>query len=320
MNIFFRLLSNTFKECVREPIFLLLLLVGLCIVGLLPMFSMFVFREQIKLVVDSSMATTLVFGLVIAALCASHTITREMRNGTVLLLLSKPVPRQVFIFAKIFGVLSSLTLFVVAMLSASFISVLIAEDQFRLNFVVMGLYYGLIALIVVIGGVANYLKNISFASSSVFLLAGLLPLFAVACYLIGGTPDDEAFVPPVQYFSALCLLFPAVWLMGTIASALATRCGIVMNLTVCSILFFLGLISKYLGNHWLDGGFWGTLVSSLLPNWQYFWMADALAAKTPIPIRYLLWTFFYTLLYGSFWFVWAAALFHDREVAADSSN
>ena len=55
--------------------------------------TMFVFNGQAKMVVDSAMAATLVFGLVAAVVCAAHTVTREIRNGTVLLLLSKPVPR-----------------------------------------------------------------------------------------------------------------------------------------------------------------------------------------------------------------------------------
>ena len=41
MNIFYRLTLNTFRECVREPIFFLLLLVGLVLICILPMFSMF---------------------------------------------------------------------------------------------------------------------------------------------------------------------------------------------------------------------------------------------------------------------------------------
>ena len=35
MNIFYRLTVNTFKECVREPIFFLLMLVGLALICIL---------------------------------------------------------------------------------------------------------------------------------------------------------------------------------------------------------------------------------------------------------------------------------------------
>lgn len=320
MNIFYRLTLNTFRECVREPIFFLLLLVGLVLICILPMFSMFVFREQVKLVVDSSMATTMVLGLIVAALCSSHTITREMRNGTVLLLLSKPVPRYTFITAKIVGVTMALTVFTFSMIAASFVAVMIAKDQFRLDFGAMAFYYGVLAVCALTAAVLNYLKGISFLSAITFLTAAALPIYAVLLYLVQGAPDDEGFIPPLQFITALSLLFPAVWLMGAISAALATRCGIVTNLTSCSILFFLGLISKYVSTHWLGGGFSGDLFSAILPNWQYFWMADALAAHTQIPLRYLGWALVYSIIYGGFWTVWAMALFNDREVAKDAIN
>lgn len=320
MNIFYRLTLNTFRECVREPIFFLLLLVGLVLICILPMFSMFVFREQVKLVVDSSMATTMVLGLIVAALCSSHTITREMRNGTVLLLLSNPVPRYTFITAKIVGVTMALTVFTFSMIAASFVAVMIAKDQFRLDFGAMAFYYGVLAVCALTAAVLNYLKGISFPSAITFLTAAALPIYAVLLYLVQGAPDDEGFIPPLQFITALSLLFPAVWLMGAISAALATRCGIVTNLTSCSILFFLGLISKYVSTHWLGGGFSGDLFSAILPNWQYFWMADALAAHTQIPLRYLGWALVYSIIYGGFWAVWAMALFNDREVAKDAIN
>lgn len=320
MNIFYRLTLNTFKECVREPVFFLLLLVGLVLICVLPMFSMFVFREQVKLVVDSSMAATMVLGLIVAALCSSHTITREMRNGTVLLLLSKPVPRYSFIVAKIAGVTMALTIFTFAMISASFVAVMIAKDQFRLDFGAMAFYYGLLAVCALLAAVLNYIKNMSFTSTITFLLAMALPVYAVLLYFVRGAPDDEGFVPPLQFVTALSLLFPAIWLMGAISAALATRCGIVTNLTTCSVLFFLGLVSKYVSTRWLGGGVLGDLLSAVLPNWQYFWMADALAAHTQIPLRYLGWALLYSIIYGGFWSVWAMALFNDREVAKDAIN
>ena len=80
---YFKITINTFKESVREPIYFLMLLAGLVLIGSYPSAALFVFSEQLKLVVDSSMATGLIFGLLIAVLSASHTVTREMRNGTV---------------------------------------------------------------------------------------------------------------------------------------------------------------------------------------------------------------------------------------------
>ena len=84
----------------REPIFLLILLSALVLIGLYPIFTIFVFFAQEKLVVDSSIATMMVFGWGLAIMISSYAISREIDNGMALLLLSKPVQRPVFIIAK----------------------------------------------------------------------------------------------------------------------------------------------------------------------------------------------------------------------------
>ena len=86
---FFKIASNTFKESVREPVFCLLLVCALVLIAHFPSVALFVFYEQLKTVVDSSMATSMLFGLFAAVLASSHTVAQEMRNGTVLLLLSQ---------------------------------------------------------------------------------------------------------------------------------------------------------------------------------------------------------------------------------------
>ena len=103
---------NAFRESLREPVYFLMLLAALLLIAHYPPAAIFVFSEQLKLVVDSSMATTLLFGLVVAVLCSSHTVAREMRNGTVLLLMSKPVQRWSFVLGKILGICMAGTLFV----------------------------------------------------------------------------------------------------------------------------------------------------------------------------------------------------------------
>ena len=48
----FRLSMNACRECLREPVYYLMLLAALIMIGLFPYFSMFVFRQQIRLVCD----------------------------------------------------------------------------------------------------------------------------------------------------------------------------------------------------------------------------------------------------------------------------
>ena len=104
MEAIFHIGRNTFRECLRQPIYIILLLTALAIIGIHPMVAVwFTFRGQEKLVVDGSLATIMLFGWIMAVLGASHTIDREIETGTVLLILAKPVSRTEFIIAKILG-------------------------------------------------------------------------------------------------------------------------------------------------------------------------------------------------------------------------
>ncbi len=325
MLTIYKLARNTFVECIREPVYFLMLICALCINGLYPTAAMFVFREQIKFVVDSTMATSLVFSLVIAVVCSAHTISREMRNGTVLLLMSKPVTRFAFVAAKIFGIISAVTVFLFLLNCSALISVLIAKDQFRLEFSLMGIYYGVLAVAAVYGGLRNYFKQLSFTSNTLTALLVLIPVIAVVFYIIRVSAfhspaeiDPEEFIEARHLVPALLLLFPAAWTMGTISAALATRIELVSNLTICTVIFLLGLVSKFFVLQWVGTGIMSSFLRTLLPNWQYFWMADAIAARQEIPASYILWALVYVIFYIGFWSLLALAFFNEREIAKDS--
>jgi hypothetical protein len=53
---------------------------------------------------------------------------------------------------------------------------------------------------------------------------------------------------------------------------------------------------------------------SLIPNWQLFWMADALTAGKEIPVSYVLYGFSYIALFAIVFSCLAYVLFTNREV------
>jgi hypothetical protein len=65
--------------------------------------SLFGFGDDPKLVKDSTLAVTLFAGLLGSVLCASNSLAREIRTGTALAVLSKPVGRMSFLLAKYAG-------------------------------------------------------------------------------------------------------------------------------------------------------------------------------------------------------------------------
>jgi ABC-type transport system involved in multi-copper enzyme maturation permease subunit len=316
---FFYIAKNTFRESLREPIFFILLLTSLVLIAHFPSMSLFVFREQIKLVVDSAMATTMVFGLFAAVLCASHTVSREMRNGTALLLLSKPVYRTSFIMAKIAGIIAALVVFVFICNSATITAIIIAKDQFRMNMAAYYIFFAVILGCAIFGLICNYMHGKSFSSNTTMALLVTIPILTLVLSLTNQHVD----VPFTALAPALLLLFMAVATMGTITVAIASRLDMVANLSICTMIFFLGLISSYLFNHQVDSqlitfinrGFY-----AILPNWQFFWLADALASQQQIPASYVLWTLLYTVLYMLLCSMWAIVMFQNLELAKDSTN
>ena len=326
MFTFFRLAMNACRECLREPVFYLMLLAALIMIGLFPYFSMFVFRQQIRLVCDSSMATTMLFGLFAAVLCSARTISREMKNGTVLLLMSKPVSRFSFVIAKMCGILTSLTLFVFICNAATWLSVLIAKDQFRQSKPLLAWECGTICIAAIYGGARNFFAQKSFSSNAVLAMAVIYPIVAAVSHSIRASgldevllADRESFMAARVLLPALCMLFFAVWIMGVISSALATRMEIVGNLMVCLILFLIGMVLHYFAAMAFGTGSAGALLcTSLVPNWQLFWMGDALSNRIHIPVSYFVWTLVYSVLYCAAWTGWAFFLFQDSELARDT--
>ncbi|MFA7230196.1 MAG: ABC transporter permease subunit [Victivallaceae bacterium] len=313
---FFQIAKNTFKESTREPIFFILLVTALALIGHFPSMSLFVFSEQIKLVVDSSMATTMVFGLFAAVLCASHTVSREMRNGTVLLLLSKPVFRWTFVMAKIFGIFTAVILFVFICNVSSIVSIYIATDQFRMDMGVYYIFFAIIAVSSILGMAVNFLRGKSFSSTAIASIAILMPIYCVYCVMVKEHPTVEL----LDLVYALILLFCSVSIMSTITVVFATRLDMVANLTLCSAIFFLGLISSYAFQRDTGSEFFNVLFAflyAILPNWQFFWLADALASRNSIPLSYVLWSGLYVVLYMTLCSIWAVAIFQNKEIASD---
>ena len=319
MSHLFRIAANTFRESIREPVYFLMLLAALLLIGHYPWLTIFVFFEQLKLVVDGAMATTMLFSFAVSVLCASYTVSREMRNGTVLLLLSKPVPRWSFVLGKISGIVLAALLFGITCCLASVISVYIAVDQFRMEMHLYGIFVALVLLGCGAGMVMNFLKGSSFAEFATYACALLVAgMFA---YCLKFRPHPELSMNDLG--KALFMLNIGIIIMAALAVAAATRMDVVPTMCLCSVLFFLGLMSSHL---FLRSGNSGLLnlvcdfCYAVIPNWQFFWLADAIAVGRTIPVSYIINGCIYGAIYFALTAVWAVMLFQDREVASGNRD
>ena len=309
MSALFHIVKNTFRENLREPIFLLVTMAAVVLIGLFPTMTLFVFREQTKLVVDSSMATSLTFGWILAVIIAGHAVTREIETGTALLMLSKPVDRTIFILGKILGILLSLAVFCFITSVATLISVRIAKDQFRIDLGLLGIYFGALAVSCISGGLRNFLTNKSFPMAAMVSMAVIFPLALIPSELAA---ESERFYWPLV--PASILVSYAVLTMGILATSLSTRFNLVPNLALCACVFIVGTMSDYLFGQYADTSIVANVLYALIPNWQLFWMADALAVGKTIPWAYVAYGAIYIILFMGMFLGLAVLLFRNREV------
>ncbi|MBR3689191.1 MAG: hypothetical protein IKL85_08990, partial [Lentisphaeria bacterium] len=209
---------------------------------------------------------------------------------------------------------------------ATCLSILIAVDQFRLSEPLVWCYFGAICAAALYGGIRNFIAQKSFSSNAVAAMTLLFPVIALISHIVRmktlsdyQLTDKETFMAAGVLIPALCMLLFAVWIMGVISSALATRMEIVGNLMVCLILFLTGMMLHYFAARVFGAGSVSALLcTSLVPNWQLFWMADVLSNRIVIPAAYFVWTVVYSVLYCAAWIGWAFFLFQDSELARDT--
>ena len=95
-------------ELVRQSIYLILMTASTAFIAFLSSIYYFGFGDDPKLVKDSALAVMLLTGLFGAVLSAAASVAHEIRSGTALAVLAKPVGRIQFLLAKYFGVAAAL--------------------------------------------------------------------------------------------------------------------------------------------------------------------------------------------------------------------
>src|SRR5947209_6846978 len=130
MRQFATIATNAFMELARQPIFLLLMTGSALFEIFLATWYYFAFGDEPKLVKNSTLAVMLLAGLLGAVLSASSSLARELRSGTALAVLSKPVGRAQFLLAKYAGLVLALTLLTYVNLVAALLASRMAFDAY----------------------------------------------------------------------------------------------------------------------------------------------------------------------------------------------
>lgn len=305
-------------ELVRQPVFLLLMSASASFTIFLAAVPYFGFGDDPKLVKDSALAIMLLSGLFGAVISASASVAHEIRTGTALAVLSKPVGRAQFLLAKYLGLAAALLLLTYVNLIATLLASRMAFDAYGdADLIGLAIFFGGLVLAYGLAGFTNYFLRRTFMSDAVVFTVVMLTVAFVVINCFDKEGKWQAFAQGVDWrlVPVSILILFALWILAALALACSTRFEIVPTLTVCSALFLLGLMSDYLfGRSAEAGSWWAAACYAVIPNWQLFWLADALEPGKDIPWMYVVRAGGYLAAYLVAALALALVLFEDREL------
>lgn len=100
----------TGKEASLQPVFYVLLVVGVTALLIFPYIPYNTFGEDLKMLKDSGLNLILVLSIIMALWTASISVADEIEGRTALTLLSKPITRRQFVLGKFLGIIGSVAI------------------------------------------------------------------------------------------------------------------------------------------------------------------------------------------------------------------
>ncbi|MGH8023526.1 MAG: ABC transporter permease [Limisphaerales bacterium] len=320
MRQFFTIAANAFMELVRQPVFLLLMTASVLFEMFLAVPYYFALGDEPKLVENSVLAAMFLSGLFGAVLSASSSLSREIRSGTALAVLSKPVGRAQFLMAKYAGLAGALTLLTYMNTVGILLASRMAFDAYgKTDMPAIEIFSAAIILAYAIGGFSNFFLRRPFVSDAVFAMLILCTLAAFVIFRYTTQMESLGTVGHVNWnlVPAAVLILFALWILAAIALACSTRFDTIPTLAICSAVFLLGLMSDYFfGRRAHNGQWWASTLYTVIPNWQLFWFADAIdTGRNTFQWNYVGKALAYAACYAGAALAAGMALFHERELS-----
>lgn len=254
----FSITRVTFVEAIRQPIFVVLLLLGSMLMVLNPSvsgYSMEPGAGDNKMLVDLGLGTVFLVGVFLASFTATGVVHQELANKTALTIVSKPVPRPVFIAGKYIGVSGAIlaagyVLMVIFLLTLRHRVLQNKSDPIDWPVVLFGV--GAVLGALGLAAAANYLYKKVFTST--FIYALLIMLTGALCMVLL-IDRDWHFQSPVTDFLADhgrigqvavggLFLVQGLLILTAFAVALSTRFSQVVTLVVClGVVIPIGLMA-----------------------------------------------------------------------------
>lgn len=276
----------TTKEAMRQPVFLLLLALGILVIGAnyyVPFFSL---GEDTKMFIDCGLATVLICGLLLSVWTASMSVADEIEGKTAMTLLSKPITRRQFVVGKFLGITQTALILILVMGTAFFI--------------------------------LTYFKFGYDARES-----GKEQPEVFVWKLIGGrqfpTLEPERLGVALKILPALSLIFMEVTVMTAVSVAISTRLPMLINIVTCFAIFVVSHLTPVLvASTFRDlppVRLMAQVFATVLPSLESFNMSAAVATGKDVPVVYLGLCAVYCLAYAMAAVLLGFIMFEDRDLA-----
>src|SRR5690348_7832428 len=214
MRQFLTIATNAFMELVRQPVFLLLMTSSAAFEIFLATPYYFAFGDEPKLVKNSTLAAMLLAGLFGAVVSASASLAREIRSGTALAVLSKPVGRSQFLLAKYVGLMVALAVLTYANMLAALLASRMAFDAYgSTDLFAVGIFVLSLVVAYSLGGFSNFFLRRPFVSDAVFCVIVMLTVAFVVINFYNKDVKPQAFATGVDWrvVPASLLILLALW-------------------------------------------------------------------------------------------------------------
>ena len=323
----FTIARNTFIESIRQPIFAVLTMIAALMLVLNPSLAAYTLEDDNKLLIDLGLSTLSLTGLLLAAFTASAAISKELQNKTALTVISKPVPRPVFVAGKYAGTAAAVsvamwTLGAIFMLTVRHRVLQTARDPFDGPVLLFGLLAGVVAFVG--ATLANYLFRWVFTSTFILGLAAAITLAWAMVLVIDKDWQFQSITTEFQkagalqggqVLVALLMVAQGVLAIAAVATAASTRLGQIMTLVVSALAFMMGLTNESILGPLAEQHTWARVLYRGVLNLQLLWPGDALFQGKAIPGAYVAMVSAYTGLYIVALLALAVILFQRRQMS-----
>ena len=311
--------ANTFTETLRQPVYAVIIVTALVLFFLIPSVTMYSLDDDNKFLREIGLSTLFLTSLFISIFAASSAVAEEIDNKTITTVVTKPLPRPIFILAKFLGVAAAVGLAhylcTIALVMTIRHGVLETAADTH-DWSVIATAAAVIGLAILLTAFFNYFYDWKFSSTAIVLAAVFATVGIVFLFFFDRNwrfnPAANA-IHLVDVYASV-LLFLGALVIVALAVALSSRFNAVVTLVGCIGLFLVGLVSDYAFGRFADDHIWAKIAYYIVPNLQVFWVSDAIYEGSAIPGRYILISGLYALCYTTGILAFAIALFQRRQL------